>query len=231
MGFYTKNAGLVGSGPAPSRQAVYNQEFNRLNTAAANQFDSDLISWTNDTFFDNWTSQSGVTLSNNDPTNDFCWQLYFSHQALTVSADGQNRLGLNTYLNGNNSWTWWLSLSTVDNTLGSFSSPQQATNNVNFTYATGGFNSSPMSTTLTIPANRYFLIGISTGPYYKTFRTLLKPRTAVIGSTPYLTVLRTVYYATHNSGLLGIPSQLGGPTNGYLEFTDRVMVSSIRFTG
>lgn len=191
--------------------------------------DGTQVAWTDDTYFDSYTSQSGITNSDNFPTNSLCWQVYYAHRALTIPADGTNRVGINTYQNGSNTINWRVSVSNADDTLGSFATDTQFANQ-SFSYVAGGFNQQPADTAVSIPANRYFLIGVVAGPYYRSFKTLAANRTAYISGTPYVTVLNTVYYAPHTPSITsGIPTQLGGAASGFTEYTDRVSVTSIKF--
>lgn len=186
------------------------------------------VVWTDNTYFDSYTSQSGVTTTDGLDTNRLCWQLYYSHQALTIPADGVNRVGINTWRAGTNTVNWRRAISTVDDTLGSFAADAQFAS-ASFSYSAGGFNEQPADSAVSIPANRYFLIGIQAGPYYRATKLLAENRTAYIGATPYVTVFNTFYQGGWPSGPdSGIPTQLGGAST-FTEYTDRVSVTSIKF--
>lgn len=189
------------------------------------------VAWTSATYFDSFTSQSGITTSNLSPTNSMCWQIYYAHKAMTIAA-AANSIGLNTYLNGSNSWTWYTSVSTVNDNSGSFPSESSfATTGGVVGYTAGGFSQQTVSSLVTIPANRYFLIGHVAGPYYRTFRTLAANRTAQISGVSHVTAFNRVFYGPHGSGpTSGIPSQLGGARTGYTEYNGYVPVWSIKFT-
>lgn len=189
------------------------------------------VAWTSATYFDSFTSQNGITTSNLSPTNNMCWQIYYAHRAMTIAA-AANSIGLNTYLNGTNSWTWYASVSTVNDNSGSFPSESSIASTVGSVgYTAGGFSQQTVSSLVTIPANRYFLIGINGGPYYKTFRTLAANRTAQISGVSYVTAFNRVFYGPHGSGpTSGIPSQLGGARTGYTEYNGYVPVWSVKFT-
>lgn len=192
-------------------------------------FNGTVVAWTDNTYFDSYTSQSGVTTSDGTYTNNLCWQLYYAHQALTIPAgDGVNRLGICTTINGSNTISWRISVSTANDTLGSFAADTQFATQ-SFTYSAGGFNQQTAATAVSIPANRYFLIGVTNGPYYRATKLLANSRTAYVGSTPYVTVFNTFYQGGWPSGpTTGIPTDLGGAAT-FTKYTDRVSVTSVKF--
>lgn len=150
---------------------------------------------------------------------------------MTIAA-AANSVGINTYQNGTNSWTWYASVSTVSDNSGSFPSASIfASSGGNVSYTAGGFSQQTVSSLVTIPANRYFLIGIVSGPFYKTFRTLAANRTAQISGISHITAFNRVFYGPWPSGpTSGIPSQLGGAQTGYTEYNGYVPVWSVKFT-
>ena len=81
---------------------------------------------------------------------------------------------------------------------------------------------------VTIPAGRYFLLGIS-GPRYATFQTAALNKTAYVGAVPYFTVLNTVFI--NNASLLTptIPSQLGGTDTSYTQYDNTTWAASFAF--
>lgn len=187
------------------------------------------VSWTDDTYFDGYSSQSGVTTSDLPPTNDLVWQLYYANAPLSIPADSVNRLGLNTYIGGSNSWKFRIAISTADDTLGSFGTDSEFASG-SAGYSAGGFNQSAVTTTVNIPARRYFIIGVHTGPYYRTFKTLANNRSAQINGLTYVTALNTIYYAPHlNSVVSGVPTALGGSSTAFTTYTGHVAMYSIKF--
>lgn len=191
-------------------------------------FNGTVVAWTDNTYFDSYTSQSGVTTTDGTNTNNLCWQLYYAHQAVTIPADAVNRVGIGTTNNGSNTISWRVSISTVNDTLGSFAADTQFATQ-SFSYSTGGFNQQSADTAVSIPANRYFLIGVVNGPFYRATKLLANSRTAYIGSTPYVTVFNTFYQSAWPSGpTTGIPIDLGGAAT-FTKHTDRVSVTSVKF--
>lgn len=188
------------------------------------------VSWTNDTYFNSYTSQSGVTTNDLSDTMDMVWQLFYANAPLTIPADGVNRLGLNSRSNGSNTSVWKISISSVDDTIGNFAAVTQIKDSGSVNYAAGGFNQAPAATAVTIPAHRYFLIGTGYSLYYRSFKSLAANRTAQIGGVNYLTAINTIYYAPHCGCVdSGIPAALGGASNSYTTYNGYTQVMSIKF--
>ena len=155
--------------------------------------------------------------------------MYYSHSAVTIN-QGSNRIGLNTYLLGSNSWTWYLTISNSSNTIGDWGSVSAITNSQSFSYATGGFNQSNITQTVTIPANRYFLISNNGGPFYRTIKTLASNRTAQIAGTNYITICNKVALGNNiGGGTTTVPAQFGGSGTGYQFYTGASHVHSVIF--
>jgi hypothetical protein len=187
-----------------------------------------IVPYTTLTYFNAFTSQSGVTTTDAFNSNNGCWQLYYSHSAVTIS-NGSN-IGLNTYFNGSNSWDWSIAISNSDNTIGNWGSVSAITSVTSFGYSAGGFNVSPLTRSVTIPANRYFLILNNGGPFYRTVKTLASNRTAQIGGLNYVTVCNKVALGNWpTGGTTVIPSQFGGSGSGYTFYDGQVHVHSVIF--
>lgn len=188
------------------------------------------VAYTTGSYFNAFTSASGVTTTDAFNSNNGCWQLYYSHSAVTIN-QGTNRIGLNSYNGGGNSWSWSIAISNSNNTIGNWGSVSAMTAIESFTYAAGGFNYSNLNQrTVTIPANRYFLIQNNGGPFYRTIKTLASNRTAQISGTNYVTVCNKVALGDWPSGgTTAIPTQFGGSGGGYTFYTGAVHVHSIIF--
>jgi hypothetical protein len=188
-----------------------------------------IVPYTELTYLDAFSSQSGVTTTDAFNSNNGCWQLYYSHSAVTISS-GTNRIGLNSSANGSNSWSWSIAISNSNNTIGNWGSVSAITTTQSFTYVAGGFNQSNTTQTVTIPANRYFLIQNNGGPFYRTIKTLASNRTAQIGGTNYVTVCNKVALGDWPSGgTTAIPTQFGGLGGGYTFYTGASHVHSVVF--
>ena len=188
-----------------------------------------IVPYTELTYFNAFSSQSGVTTTDAFDTNSGCWQLYYSHSAVTINS-GSNNIGLNTYNSGSNSWTWYVTISNSNNTIGSWGTVSAVTTSQSFSYATGGFNSSNITQTVTIPANRYFLVSNNGGPFYRTIKTLASNRTAQIGGSNYVTVCNKVALGNNiGGGTTTVPTQFGGAGTGYVFYTGASHVHSVVF--
>lgn len=188
-----------------------------------------LVPYTAGNYFDAFTQTSGVTTTDSINSNNGCWQLYYAHSAITITT-GSNKIGLNTYLNGSNSWTWYVAVSTVSNTIGSWGTVSAITSSQSFTYSTGGFNQSNITVNVSIPANRYFVIMNVNGPFYRTIKALANNRTAQINGVNYITVCNKVCLGNWpTGGTTVVPSQFGGSGTGYTFYTAHTHVHSVKF--
>jgi hypothetical protein len=187
-----------------------------------------IVPYTELTYLDAFTSQSGVTTTDAFSTNNGCWQLYYSHSAVTIN-NGSN-IGLNSYAAGSNTWSWSVAISNSNNTIGNWGSVSAITSNTSFSYTSGGFNVSTLTQSVTIPANRYFLIMNNGGPFYRTVKTLASNRTAQIGGSNYVTVCNKVALGNWpTGGTTVVPSQFGGAGTGYSFYTGASHVHSVVF--
>lgn len=188
-----------------------------------------LVAYTIGTYFDAYTQASGVTTTDGISTNNGCWQLYYAHSAVTITT-GSNKIGLNSYLNGNNSWTWYVAVSSISNTIGSWGTVSAITTLQGFAYATGGFNQSNITANVSVPANRYFLIMNTGGPFYRTVKSLAANRTAQIGGVNFITMCNKVCLGDWPAGgTTVVPTQFGGSGAGYTYYTAHTHVHSVKF--
>ena len=190
------------------------------------------VPWTSGTYFNSWTSQSGVTTSDiaSYNTNNLVWQLFYAWQAITIPSQNP-AWGIATTVNGTNSSALRYSLSSVDATIGSFGADAQIGANITSSYTAGGFFVGQTTASRSIPANRYFLLGITSGPFYRSFKTLAANRTATIGGNPVFTVINKFWWPGWPTGATtGIPTQLGGSQSGYTEQSGYMPVTSFIFT-
>ena len=190
------------------------------------------VPWTSGTYFNSWTSQSGVTTSDiaSYNTNNLVWQLLYAWQAITIPVLNP-AWGIATTANGSNASNLRYSLSSVDDTIGSFGADAQIGANVLGSYTAGGFFEGRVTSSRSISANRYFLLGITGGPFYRSFKTLAANRTATIGGNPVFTVINRFWWPGWPTGpTTGVPTQLGGSTSGYTEQSGYMPVTSFIFT-
>lgn len=199
-----------------------------------------LVPWTSGTYFDSWTSQSGVTTtdlptantagsSSTYNTNNLVWQMFYAWQAISIPIVSPF-FGVNTTVSNTNTVSLRFSSSTTDYVAGNFVA-DVAIGGMSGSYTAGGLMTGPVTTAKSIPANRYFLLGITSGPFYKSFKALAGNRTATIGGNPVVTAINTIWWPGWPSGpTSGIPTQLGGATAGYTELSGYIPVTSFMFT-
>lgn len=194
-------------------------------TMAPGSFD-----YTPGTFFDVFTQQSGVSSSVGINTNNGAWQLFYANQPVTMSA-GTGNIGLVPTANGSNSWTWYVATGSVDNSTGSWSTVSTVTSLTSFSYTGGTLATSSLNTTIRIPANRYFLVANSGGPFYRQVRALANNRVGNVSGSAFVTAINRVALGNWPSGgTTTIPTQFGGAGTGYTLYTGSVHVMSVKFT-
>jgi hypothetical protein len=167
------------------------------------------VSWTSGTMFDTWTSPSSATTDGGNSVVNV-WQLFYAHRSIRLTS-GKAGLRIGTATNGTNSWTWGYAVSSSVNTKNNFGAVTTI-GSQSASYVSGGTYTANISTTVTIPAFRYFLIGRRVGPFYYASRTLANNRTATIGGVPYFTVINQTWVGGSDSSF-SIPQQLGGVTS------------------
>lgn len=187
------------------------------------------VAWQVGTYFDSFSSQSGVTTNDLANTNNMCWQLYYAWKDLTISA-AANTTAINTAINGTNTVTFVRSVGNVPNAARYF--PAATTiSSASTSYVAGGFNQYTTTVSTTIKAGQYFLIGVTSGPFYRSFKTLAANRTAQVAGESYVTAINTVWHGGWPSGpTAGVPTQLGGTTAGYTQYDGYVPVISVKFS-
>ena len=188
------------------------------------------FNYTPGSFFDVFTQQSGVTSSIGINTNNGAWQMFYANQPVTMSV-GTGNIGLVPFQNGSNTWTWYVATGSVNDSTGSWSTVTAITSGTSFSYVGGQLTSSSLNTTIRIPANRYFLIANSGGPFYRTVRPLATNRVGLVSGSAFVTAVNRVALGNWpTGGTTTIPTQFGGSGTGYTEYTGSVHVMSVKFT-
>lgn len=187
------------------------------------------VAWQVGTYFDSFSSQSGVTTNDLANTNNMCWQLYYAWKDLTIAA-AANTTAINTTANGTNTVTFVRSVGNVPNAARYF--PAATTiSSASTSYIAGGFNQYTTTVATSIKAGQYFLIGVTSGPFYRSFKTLAANRTAQVAGESYVTAINTVWHGGWPAGpTAGIPTQLGGTTAGYTRYDGYAPVISVKFS-
>ena len=197
------------------------------------------VSWSPNTYFDSFASRSGVVNSDAPTSSNLVWQLFYAHTELRIPADGVNRLGINSYQSGNQSWNWYFAASSTPNTLGSFSSPVVVGQQSTTSYGIGSFSATIATTEVTVPANTYFLVGVEGGPSFRSIKQS-PSRTANVSGSNIVTSMNTVFFGPSLNGpRRGVPTALGGslgnyvysglPGAQYVQYDGYQSVISIRF--
>jgi uncharacterized repeat protein (TIGR02543 family) len=174
------------------------------------------VTWSANTYFDSYASQSGVLDTDAVATNNLIWQLFYAHTELRIPADGVDRLGLNTYASGANAWNWWYAKANTANTLGNFSTPVKIAARQTTFYNAGTFYENAVNQDVVIPANTYFIVGVEEGPYYRSIKSSGN-RTAVVSGSNIVTSMNTVFLGPWPYGAKrGVPVAIGGALPDYV---------------
>jgi hypothetical protein len=189
------------------------------------------VSWTDDTYFDFYSSQTSTTTDILASVQNRCFQLCYAHQQVTIPNDGISRLAVGTYSTQVSSpKRWWMAIGVandiqrVPQSYTSISSDSDAR-----TSSQGAFVEIPCRATggVTIPANRWFIIGHSIIPF-RAVRSQAAARTAVIGGTYYVTAF-PILYEFGSQSELRTPVQLGGYGRPVRVWSGYTHVMSIKF--
>jgi len=196
--------------------------------------------WSSGSYLDSWTSQTATSsdlatsggpglTSAGYSTNNLVWQLFFAHVSVELTV-ASNKWGYVAFSGGSNSVGLRGTISTEDNTLGSFAADSNIATITSDTYGTGTLKERSITTAFTVPANRYFMLGVVGGPFYRIFKSLYYPRVAQISGSSAISVINKFYWGRWNDGpTTGIPTQLGGSAT-FTEVTNAVPVTSFKFT-
>lgn len=170
------------------------------------------VAWTDNTYFDFYSSQTSNTTDILGSVQNRCFQLCFAHQQVTIPNDAVDRLAVGTYSTQVSApKRWWMATGVADNIQRvpqtySFISSDSDTR----TSSQGAFVEIPCKATggVTIPANRWFIIGHSIIAF-RAVRSQAAARTAVISGTYYVTAFPIIYEFSSQSETR-TPVQLGG---------------------
>ena len=166
------------------------------------------VSWTDDTYFNFWTSQTTNATDILSTNQNQTWVLCYAHQEIRLLADSIQRVGFGTYSTQTSSpKICSVIVGTEDNNL---RLPTTAT------IITSGSSISSanllvpqtISEAQNIPANRYFLIGTRQIAFHAN-RALAAPRSAVHNNQRILTVFPTIYRMGAQTDVR-TPVQFGG---------------------
>lgn len=188
------------------------------------------VTWADNTYFDFYSSQTSTTTDILAGNQNRTLQLCFAHQALTIPADATSRLAVGTYSTQVSSpKRTWAAIGIADYVqrfpVTSTGITSDATSGR--TSSQGAFVEYPVGSAVSIPANRWFLIGHSIIPF-RAARSMSNPRTAVISGTYYFTVFPIIYLMASQSEQR-TPTEMGGFARPFLKYTGYTNVMSIKF--
>ena len=169
------------------------------------------VNWADNTYFDFYSTSTSTTTDILAGVQNRCFQLCYAHQQVTIPNDAVNRLAVGTYSTQVASpKRWWMAQGIADNiqrvSQGYTFITSDGTSN--FASSSGAFVEVPTNVSVTIPANRWFIIGHSIIAF-RAVRAQANPRTAVITGTNYVTAFPTIYEFSSQSEAR-TPVQLGG---------------------
>jgi len=203
----------------------------------------DLVNWTPGTYVYTTNRQFLSGDDFNYYTANTTWQVLYSHQAIKMPA-GANVYAVITSDFGQGYMALSGVVSSSSNILGNFSS-NVVTKLSNVFHVWGGnsfnnYGEVGTTTELQIPANKYFLLGITGGPTAHKYRKTSNNITFVYNSNPVVTVVNEVYTDPRSlvpigpdwwadRGQQGVPFQLGGNVSGYTKITSNIHYSALKF--
>ena len=188
------------------------------------------VAWSDNTYFDFWTSQSGVTTTDVTGSNGLTYQLCYAHKTISIPSDGVNRIGVNTFTTQTAAPKPIRFVSGSNNSqISNFGGEKSLVGLNSIDSAPGKFIEQPCSSATTIQAGSYFIIGIG-AIFFRTMKTVTTNRTAMLGGEPVVTVIPTNWWSSQaNVQTSGFPTELGGTRTPTQKFTDKVLVMSIKF--
>lgn len=202
------------------------------------------VQWTSNTWLYLAEGQANVRSAPFDTvnydTNNMVWQLFYAHQSIrlpvssgTVSATGGGaRMSSIVRQSGSNNPFFYGAVSGPGANLSDFKSNTDIsiTAQINLTYTANTLWQGNVTNQLTVPANRFFMLGFAGGPYYRNFKRTANNYTAVNGNTAIFTVVNQAYAAAWPSGpLRGIPTQLNGNTASYYSLSGNILLAAVKF--
>lgn len=196
--------------------------------------------WTSGTYLDSWTSQTSTTsdlatsggpglTSAGYSTNQLVWQVFFAHVSVQLTV-ASNKWGYVSWQGGSNSVGLRATISNTDNTFGDFATDTNIATILSDNYSAATLKEKNITTLFTVPANRYFMLGVVGGPFYRIFKTLKNDRVAQINGTSIVSVIPKIYWGRWSDGpLTGVPTQVGGSAT-FIEVNNAVPLTSFKFT-
>jgi hypothetical protein len=164
-------------------------------------------------------------------------QVMYAHKAIKIASGATTSLGIYQTQTGG-LWRWQASVSSVSDTIGSFSTPIFISPLLGQSNVVGGQTyTGTTNVEFVVPAYRYFLIIRSPGPLYTA--STANPgngninRTAMINGEPAFTTLSYSIVGSSTSvtnQVTNLPTQLGGTDAGYTTRTSYNPAFGLTFT-
>lgn len=202
------------------------------------------VNWTSNTWLYIAEGQANVRSPQYDTinydTNNMVYQLCYAHRSIRLpvssgpvtASGGGARWSTIVRQGGTNTVRLFGAVANVNANLSDFKSntDTQLSGNYTANYATNTLFAGDVTTQFTVPANRFFLIGIQGGPYYKNYRKTANNYTAVNAGNAIVTVLNKVYVGPWPTGATsGIPRQIGGNTSNYNVLDSNILLAAFKF--
>lgn len=200
------------------------------------------VNWTSNTWLYIAGGQANVTAQDYIfDTNNMVWQLCYAHQSirLPISNGAVTPTGggarWSTIVRQNGTNTPWI-YGAIGGSGATRTNFKSNTDTVlsplgpSISYSANTLYAGRIDTSFTVPANRFFLIGVTGGPFYKNYRRTANNYTAVYGGNAIITIINEAYTAGWPSGPgRGVPTLLGGNTSSYTRLSSNIMLAAIKF--
>lgn len=151
-----------------------------------------------------------INSTTQSPTNSIVWQMFYANQNSSFTQIQQY-----TYQAGSNSWTYYICKATSPDTQSFSQANITSIGSSNIPYSSGGLTTTTLSSTQSVTAGYYFLIGCLNGPYYKTFNSASQNYVFTSSGNSKLTMLNQTYWRNHYSATVDIPTTIGGTGTGF----------------
>ena len=203
------------------------------------------VEWSSNTWLYLAEGQSNVAAQDyTTDTNNIVWQLFYAHKSIKLPVSQGNvdyvggggaRWSTITRENGANEITLYGAIG------GEGANKTNFKSNTDTVIATANYLVYPqanaaalypgnITTQFVVPENRFFMLGFSSGPFYKNYRRTANNYTAVNGGMPIFTVLNEVYSGNWPTGpIRGIPNLFGGNTTNFTKLTSNILLSAVKF--
>lgn len=174
-------------------------------------------------------------------TNNMVWQLCYAHRSIRlpvssgpVSASGGGARWSTIVRQSGTNTPWIYGVVGASNStktdLKSNTDILLSSSGPSISYSANTLYAGRIDASFTVPANRFFLLGITGGPFYKNYKRTANNYTAVNNGNAIVTILNEAYTAGWPSGPgRGVPTQLGGNVSSYMKLASNILLAAIKF--